>query len=256
MDLNRLLQIATNAGKILLESGAETYRVEETISRICIAYGVNTAESFVTPTGLVVSVFYDSQTLSVVKRIHQRGVNLNKIDRINSLSRDLQIKPLPLSELNEHIIAIDKESRYSMPIVIIFSAIAAGSFSYILGGNFYDVLSAAFIGLLIKFLSLIFAKLNINDFFMNFICSSISAIISILFYYLSIPLNIDKTIIGSIMLLVPGLAITNAIRDTIAGDFLAGLTRASEAFLTAIAIASGTGVVIGFFVNTLGGSLW
>ena len=90
MDLNKLLKISTLAGKIMLESGAETYRVEETISRICIAYGAHTADSFVIPTGIIVTITYYDEVATLVKRITSRGVDLNKIDAINDLSRKIQ----------------------------------------------------------------------------------------------------------------------------------------------------------------------
>ena len=95
--------------------------------------------------------------------------------------------------------------------------------------------------------------MSLNEFFVNTICAGAAAISAILFLNLGFVTNIDNTIIGSIMLLVPGLAITNAIRDIIAGDYLAGIIKTSEAFLVAIAIAVGTGGVISFWLNVLGG---
>ena len=90
MNTNELLQIAADAGKIMLENGAETYRVEETIMRICTAYGEPNTESFVTPTGIITSIqCYNNRTISITKRITKRTVNLEKIKRINDLSRSI-----------------------------------------------------------------------------------------------------------------------------------------------------------------------
>ena len=55
------------------------------------------------------------------------------------------------------------------------------------------------------------------------------------------------------MLLVPGMIITNAIRDTISGDLVSGLTKAAEAILIAVSIAVGTGMVMNIWINHLGG---
>ena len=99
MDVNKLLQVSAFAGQILLESGAETYRVEETIDKICLAFGVKQTDSFATPTGIFVSITYKEQIYSTVKRITNRGVDLNKVDKINDLSRKLQKKPMYLDEL-------------------------------------------------------------------------------------------------------------------------------------------------------------
>ena len=121
------------------------------------------------------------------------------------------------------------------------------------GCNFKDAFSAFLIGLLIKGLALKWSDVGINTFFINSICGGITALLAIIFFKLGISSQINQTIIGSIMLLVPGLAITNAIRDTMSGDLLSGIIRASEAFLVAISIAVGTGAVLSFWISNLGG---
>lgn len=247
MDLNKLNTVSTLAGKILLESGAETYRVEETISRICIAYGAHTADSFVIPTGIMVTVTYYDEVATLVKRITSRGVDLNKIDAVNDLSRRIQTESIDLCDFNKELIKISNSPRYSHLITLICSAVAAGCFSIMFGGDFKDFLAATLIGAVIKIATIIFQKLNINEFFVNSFCGGLCAILATMFLRLNICSNLDKTIIGSIMLLVPGLIITNAIRDTIAGDFLSGITKASEAFLIAVSIAVGTGAILSVF---------
>lgn len=248
MDLNKLLKISTLAGKIMLESGAETYRVEETISRICIAYGAHTADSFVIPTGIIVTITYYDEVATLVNRITSRGVDLNKIDAVNDLSRRIQTEAIDLSDFNKDLIKISNDPRYSSLITLLCSSIAAGCFSIMFGGNFKDFFAASLIGAFIKIISIIFQKLNINEFFVNSFCGGLCAILAIIFLKINLCSNLDKTIIGSIMLLVPGLIITNAIRDTIAGDFLSGITKASEAFLIAISIAVGTGAILSIFI--------
>ena len=255
MDMNKLLRIATFAGKIMLESGAETYRVEETICRICYSFGVEEANSFVTPTGIMVSISDDNKTYSLINRVTSRSVDLNKIDKINDLSRRIQNEKIDLNDILKILKEIDNGERYSFTITLIFSALSAGAFSILFGGHFNDFLAATFIGFIIKFLSAKFQKLSINEFFIDCIGGAVAASLTLLLVIIGFNINIDKTIIGSIMLLVPGLAITNAIRDTIAGDFLAGLTKGCEAFLIAISIAVGTGAVLSFWINVLGGTM-
>lgn len=249
MDLNKLLKVATLAGKIMLESGAETYRVEETISRICIAFGAHSADSFVIPTGIMVTITYYDEVATLVKRITSRGVDLNKIDAVNDLSRRVQTESIDLCDFNKYLIKISNDPRYSNLITLICSSIAAGCFSIMFGGDFKDFFAASLIGAAIEIVTIIFEKLNINLFFVNSFCGGLCAILAITFLNLNLCSNLDKTIIGSIMLLVPGLIITNAIRDTIAGDFLSGITKASEAFLIAVSIAVGTGAVLSIFIK-------
>ena len=116
------------------------------------------------------------------------------------------------------------------------------------GGDLKDFFGASLIGAIIKIVNIIFQKLDINEFFVNSFCGGLCAILAMTFLKLNLCSNLDKTIIGSIMLLVPGLIITNAIRDTIAGDFLSGITKASEAFLIAVSIAVGTGAILSIFI--------
>ncbi|CUU47284.1 MULTISPECIES: threonine/serine ThrE exporter family protein [Clostridium] len=252
MDLNKLLKVSTLAGKIMLESGAETYRVEETISRICTAFGAHTVDSFVIPTGIMVTVTYYDEVATLVQRIISRGVDLHKVDLVNDLSRKIQTETIDMNEFNKELTNISNSHRYSNLTTLLWSALSAGCFSIMFGGNLKDFISASIIGAVIKIIVVICQKLNINEFFTNSLSGGLCAFLAIAFIKLNLSNNLDKTIIGSIMLLVPGLTITNAIRDTIAGDFLSGITKASEAFLVAVSIAVGTGAVLSLFINNLG----
>jgi uncharacterized membrane protein YjjP (DUF1212 family) len=253
MDLNEILHVATFAGQIMLESGGETYRAEEIIWRICKIYGIEEAEGFVTTTGIMVSICHDGKTHSLIRRVSTRTIDLDKVDKVNDLSRNIINRGLTVSELKEQLKIINKGERYNNKTAIIISALGAFCFVFLFGGKINEAIAAFFIGFVIKSLSIKFTTLEINPFFINSICAGIAAIMAILFLKLRLINDIDKTIIGSIMLLVPGLAITNAIRDTISGDLLAGLTRAVEAFLVAISIAVGTGAVLSFWISTFGG---
>ena len=230
--MNEILQVAMLAGQMILENGGETYRVEETIWRICKIYGAEQAESFATPTWTV---------------------DLNKIDKVNDLSRSIASKNLSVDDFKNELNKINKVEAYPQMLIIIFSAFGAGSFSVLFGGTFKDVFAAFLIGLVIKTLTIKWSEIGINAFFINSICSGITALLAIILFKLGIASQLNQTIIGAIMLLVPGLAITNAIRDTMSGDLLSGVIRASEAFLVAIAIAVGTGAVLSFWMTNIGG---
>ncbi|AOR23106.1 threonine/serine ThrE exporter family protein [Clostridium taeniosporum] len=253
MDLNKVLQVSTFAGKIMLESGAETYRVEETICKICTSFGAEQADSFVIPTGIMVSISNEDEAVSLVKRVTSRGVDLNKIDKINDLARKTQMESLSINDFYKQLVEISKGERYSDLYTLFWAAISGGSFALLFGADGKDFISATLIGLAIKIVGIICRRFNINEFFINSLCGAICAFLAIIFIKIDIGSNLDKIIIGSIMLLVPGLTITNAIRDTIAGDLLSGMTKALEAFLVAVSIAIGTGGILSIFINALGG---
>ena len=256
MDINKILHLAADAGRIILENGGETYRVEETITRICEAYGLYEAESFVTTTGIMLSVTdVYGQTTSLVKRIKTRKVDLEKISRVNDLSRNLKTMGLTADDVKDQLNRIDNIEKYSNKTIIFFSALGAAFFTLIFGGDIYDFLISFITGGLIKYLSISLSTLRVNDFFVNIIGGALAALIALVSVNLNLASNVDKIIIGSIMLLVPGLSITNAIRDTIAGDLLAGTARAVEAFLIAVGIAIGSGIVLRFWFIYFGG-IW
>ena len=254
MDTNKIIHLAADAGRIILESGGETYRVEETILRICGSFHIKNADSFVTPTGIIISIVNEKdETISLVKRIHKRTVNLEKVSMVNDLSRKITRKALSIEDIEKELLLIDSLPVYKKSTLIISAAIASGFFTLLFGGNYKDFIVAFFIGIIIKWISLKLSAINVNDFFVNILGGAIAALISLTSVYIKFGSSIDKIIIGSIMLLVPGLAITNAIRDTIAGDLVSGISRAVEAFLTAIAIAVGTGIVFNLWILLFGG---
>ena len=109
--MNEILQVATFAGQIILESGGETYRVEDTILRICKTFGAEQAESFVTPTGIMSSICHKGEIYSLTKRVVSRTVDLNKIDKVNDLSRNILSRNLTVSQFKEELIKINEGEK-------------------------------------------------------------------------------------------------------------------------------------------------
>ncbi|OPJ63595.1 threonine/serine exporter family protein [Clostridium oryzae] len=256
MDVNKVAYWAVKAGKIILENGGETYRVEDTIIRICNAFGVAYADSFVTPTGIMMSVIdKDGHTVSNIKRIRKRTVDLHKIAMVNDLSRKICDHKLTADEFIEALKAIDKEPPYSKNMTVICAAASAGFFTLMFGGNPKDFVGACIIGAIIQLLIYAFSKFDINSFFTNALGGAITALLALVFINLGVSSNMDYVIIGAIMLLVPGIAITNAIRDVIGGDLVSGVARIAEALLIAAAISSGSGIVLKIWISIFGGTI-
>ena len=253
MEINNILQVAAYAGKIMLESGAEAYRVEETMNRICNSLGIEVADSYATPTVIIASASHQGEIKSLVVRISSRSVDLQRIHKVNDLARNIVKNKLTVEELNDNLKEIEEERRYSNTITIFFSAVGAFGFVFWFGGSLRDAIAAFLIGIVVKYFSIKGENIGLNSFFNTSICAGILAFLAIISIKIGLAFDMDKVIIGSIMLLVPGLAITNAIRDTVAGDLVSGLARGAEAFLTAIAVAVGTGVVLSFWIGSFGG---
>lgn len=244
MNSHKILKIASQAGKIILESGGEIYRVEETIIRICKAFGAKEVEPFVMPTGIVISII-DSQgnSHSIVKRVTERKINLEKIHLVNNLSRKIVNNHYPAKEVEKELLEISKIKGYDVKVQIFFSAIITGFFTFLYKGNAKDFIAAFIIGMLIRIIIYALYNLKLNTFFVNIIGGATATLGGIFFSSLNLCDNLNIVIISSMMLLVPGLIITNSIRDTIAGDLVSGITRAMEGLFIAAAIAIGSGLV-------------
>ena len=254
MDTNRLLDMAAYAGKLLLESGAEIYRVEETMVRLCTCFHeVEDAQSFVTPTGIMFSITADQKTVTKVLRVKSRGTDLNCIDKINDLSRRATQHDYTIDDIWRELKEIAEEKRYPFSTTLFFGALSAFGFTIFFHGTLQEAIVSFLIGMLIKSVSFVMEKREWNVFFTNALASALAATVASLIPYVEPSIDSDIVIISSIMLLVPGLAITNAVRDTMAGDYLSGVSRAIEAFLIAIAIAVGIGVVLSMSIRLKGG---
>ena len=252
MDINRILNFTSNAGKIMLQSGGETYRVEETIARMCQSFSVDDVDVFASPTAVMVSIMMDGKIYSVVKRISSRSIDLNKVHNINSLSRIIYKERPSIEFCEKELEKFCKNDSYSIKTTLLYSGVATSAFAVLFGGGIIDFIGAFIIGILTKSLSLFLNKSSLNEFFINSICGALISIYSILLLNLGIIGDLNKVVAGSIMLLVPGLSLTNSIRDILEGQLLAGLSKAAEALFIGISTAVGTGSVIHLYLK-LGG---
>ena len=253
-DLEQILECATFAGKLLLESGAEIYRVEDTICRICKNYGAEEADSFSLPTGIFVTVTCQGKSVSRIVRIKNRGSNVDRIDRINSLSR--KSCQLTLSEFKKELKEIQGTAAYSMLFKSIGGGIGAAGFVLFFDGNLNDLVFAFMIGMAVEATLLFLDRRNFPSFFSISLCSALTSLLTILLFQISLVIDVDTVTISCLMLLVPGLAITNAIRDSLSGDLVSGTSRGMEAVLTAIAVAVGPGLVMSLWMALGGRPLW
>lgn len=244
MEIEKLLDVGIRAGRMLLESGAEVYRVEETMIRICTGLAcTDEVDSYVTSTGIMLSIGYNGQVFSKISRIKNRNVNLHCVARINALSRNIQIQDYSLEEVEQQLNKIEKEPKYSVWMTTLFGGIGAAGFALFFDGGMLEAVISFAIGILIRLLVSLLSMMKMNDFINNVIASMLLAILSIFSKKVFLVIDVNVVVISGIMLLIPGPAFTNAIRDTIAGDYLSGVSRVMETLVCACAIALGVMVV-------------
>lgn len=253
MNYDKLLNATTRLGYILLENGAETYRVEESMMRIFGAYGIVDADVFVIPTMIIVSITpLGLPTITQQKRVHSRGTNLYKVQQANSLCRQA-CRVLPTTEdLERDIAAIDRSPAYPALLQFFAYGLAAFAFALFFRGSFSDALWAGLCGIMIKGIFIKMGQWHANPFFINVVASAAVTAVAMGSLALGLCADSDKVTIGAIMLLVPGVALTNFMRDTIAADYVSGLTKLLEAILIGTGIALGTYISMTVFIALTG----
>ncbi|MFP3323941.1 threonine/serine exporter family protein [Planococcus sp. SIMBA_160] len=233
------------AGKVMMESGAETYRVEDTMIRMAVSQNMMDSHCFVTPAGIMFSPSNDLPTRFV--RIHGRRTDLERVARVNAVSRRLVAGQLTLQQAYEEMTEIEK-NHYLFPLwlQVLAAAVASACFLILMGGGWADIPFAFVIGGIgFYIVEMVLIKTRVK-FFAEFIGAVAIGTLAVLAVYSGFGNDPDTIIIGSVMPLVPGLLITNAVRDMMAGHFVSGLSMGAEAFLTAFAIGAGIAIVLSF----------
>ena len=242
-----VMEVCLLAGKIMLQSGAETYRVEDTMTRMAAAFGIRQSHSYVTPTGIIFSAEGTGPTRTKLIRISERSTDLKKVTVVNSISRSISSFEIDLLEAKQLLKDVDLQNlTFPFSVQVAAAALASGCFLIMFNGTWNDFLPSVIAGGF-GFLGLVyFHRFLPIKFFSEFLASFIIGFLSALFVKLGVGQELDKIIIASVMPLVPGLLITNAVRDLMAGHLVSGLSKGAEAFLTAFAIGSGIAVVLSF----------
>ncbi len=241
MEYSKLLDLATELGYDLAMSGAETFRIEESISRVLKAYDID-AEVFVIPNCMHISIEpVAGRPLTRMRRIGLHGNDLDAVERYSSLSRRICTEH-PAPEIAAQWLKETRKQRVSYPFPMYMVGHFLGSFGFamLFGGTVVDALCSGLCGLLVGLINRLTDRWNANQFFSTVTAAFPMAVLAYLLGYFGIAPNPDCVIIGALMLLVPGLLFTNAMRDIIFGDTNSGINRIIQVLLIAFAIALGT----------------
>ena len=235
-----LLHQLMDLGELLLSCGAEVSRVEDTLERMGRAYGARRMNVFVITSSIVITmVFSDGEETTQTRQIHPgSGINFAVFEELNSLSRSYCESPCSVRELERRIEEISDKERENLS-GFFGAMLGAGSCAVFFGGSLKDATIAAAFGLVIVVVQRKTQEIVPNTVVFNLIASFLLGIAAVLAGRLLPFLNADHIMIGDIMLLIPGLAMTNAVRDIFVGDTISGVMRLVECFLWAGAIACG-----------------
>lgn len=245
MDQERLLSCALDVGEQMLISGAEVGRVEAAIRFICNAYGCLRTDVFTITSSIVVTVYFpDGKHRTQTRRITGSRTDLTRLHRLNDLSREICYKLPSYEYIQDKLKKICAWPPYPLWLEALGSALIAFSFAIFFGGNVLDGVVACLLGVGIRYLTFVLQKAELNQIFVNVVASFFLCLSAISFVRRGFGCDVNKIIIGNIMLLIPGIAFTTSLRDIINGDTISGLIGISEAAIKAIAIAIGFALVL------------
>lgn len=244
----KILKLAVSIGETLLKNGGEIYRVQETVGRILEAYGIEDYHVYVVSNGIFATVHEEREDRgSMVRFVPLGRVSLEKVTFLNQLSREICNHEYSVAEAYGRL-----EQCCRMPGVgrlgkVLACGMGSGAFCYLFGGGLVESGLAFLMGMLLQLFLQVAEKANVSKFLMNIFGSAM--VTSLCFGLAAAGLDFmqDKVVIGSIMQLVPGMALTTSIRELFNGDYLSGGIHLTDALMTAVCIAVGVGAAVRVF---------
>lgn len=256
IDVKKVVNLALEAGRILLKNGGEIFRVEETITRICNRFHVNKVDIFTLSHGIFVSAGNgEEEVYTKVKHVPLSSPHLGIVAEVNDLSREISAGHVTLEEASKRLEEIDKIPAKKNFYQILGGGGGSGCLGFLLGATLKESIIAFFIGCILYVWILISKKHHISKIITNIVGGIIITTLALLAQHVLFfgALRMEGMISGAIMPLVPGVAFVNAIRDIADSDFLSGTVRMIDALLVFVYIAIGVGLTLSVYGNLLGG---
>lgn len=256
VDIKRVVDLALEAGRILLKNGAEIFRVEETMKRICERFHVNYVDTFTLSHGIFITAENGmSDAYTKVKNVPLSSPHLGIVAEVNDLSREISAGRVGIDEAWKKLREIDSIPPMKSYTQILAAGVASGTLGYLLGANFPESCIAVGIGCLLYVWILLGKRWSVSKIVVNIVGGVIITTLALLAIHCPFwhGIRMDGMIVGAIMPLVPGVAFVNAIRDIADGDFLSGTVKMIDALLVFVYIAIGVGTTLSIYNNMIGG---
>lgn len=256
MDCDKLLTLGGELGYHLLLSGAEIYRVEESVRYLLDAYGAETGEVFAIPNCIIVGLSAPGQKpITRIRRVGPHGTNIYKMEALNAACRRLCAETPDLDTAWEQLeLAAHEQPLFSVRQQLAGYFLGTSAFCLFFGGTLWDAAASGLCGLASGLCLIFMTRLSTNLFFKTIAGGFVTALVAVLLTALGSGLHTNLVIIGAIMAMAPGLALTNFMRDIMAGDMMSGLSKMADALLTGAGIALGTGLALSL-TRLLGGGV-
>ena len=237
---NEYLYQILDIGQYMLQSGGEVSRVEDSIRRLCLSFGAERADVFTITSSIVVTIYAKHfGAVTQTRRITGSQDDLHRLELLNQLSRRICAEHLSLEETRAALRELENVPQYGFGIQVLSYALASSSFSLFFGGSWLDAVASGVIGVLLKCSDRLIRQTKANAFLSALLCSCLGGLLAGLAVRFHLGDNVEMISIGNIMLLIPGVALTNSLRDMFSGNTISGLMRCIEAVLLALTIAFG-----------------
>ena len=253
-----VMEVAMKAGRLLLENGAEIFRVEETMERICRYYHVENPSFFVLSNGIFMTGgggVPGGRHFAHVEHIPVKGAQLDRVVAVNQLSREIEGGRCTLSEADACLNDIARMPGKKRWQQILASGVGSACFCILFGGSGMDSAASFLAGLLLYAYVLLLSAPYMSRMIGNVLGGVLASAACVALYALGLGDDLSHMIIGAIIPLIPGIPFTNGIRDLADGDYISGSVRLLDALVTFLCIATGVGVVIALYHSMTGGGL-
>ncbi len=242
---NSPLELAVLAGRILLSNGAEIFRVQETMERIAASYHMDTFHVYAISNGIFACGMENGVAHTAeIRHVPLAPVHLGRVTAVNQLSREISQGKHSVPEAFARLREIETLPFTADWVQVLASGVGSGCFCYLFGGSPFDCMVAFFSGLMVYLFILLAGKRHLSKIMTNILASAVAAFCGLSLFELGMGHSMSHIIIGSIIPLVPGVPLTNSIRDFFNGDYISGTIRLIDTLLIASCIAIGVGFVL------------
>lgn len=245
MNYNKIVQNILDVGEALLKSGAENFRLEDSLYRMCRSYGFKRYDVYAVPSNIQITVeTQEGEFITQIRQIESTDIDFERLDYLNNLSRYVCANTPDEEEFHKRYMEV-MQRKGPHPAVKYFAGIMGGAgFAVFFGCGFADALVAVLVSFMIVAVGGWLGKHESNLLIYNMILAFLSEIVILISARAGVGIYPDRIMIGIVMLLISGLGVTNGIREILQRDFISGALNIMNAMLGAAGIAFGIALAI------------
>lgn len=239
-ELRHVIDLALWAGQLLLQHGAETQRIEETVHRMGTGLGCDWLDILISPGGILITTNSGSDFRTKFRRVVRMGINMNIVAEINELSRRVDQGEYDRFKVESELRRIsDQPSHYNRWIVVGMVGLSCAAFSQLFGGDFVALVVTFLASACAMFMRQEMHQRHVNALMTVIITAFVAGLIAGISARILPDKSLQAALAASVLLLVPGVPLINAAEDLLKGHILMGLVRGANGALISLGIALG-----------------